>query len=662
MDDHSLAKLTCEYKRFYYRFEEYHWVLTQSSTPAAVRWRLKLIDHDGLTDKEEAEIATNPRQSDTDDDGFGDGWEVANNMNPNVDNTTDGDPGNDPGADPDEDGLTNYEEYLNNTNPFTADSDGDNVSDLTEIAQGSNPMDGTDQGLPPPSEEIVELPFSIGGDWAAWEMTVTGISGADTRVMKLRMFTPDDSKSVTLKLHKGNSYSVTMSWLGSGEHTDPYWYCWEAKIGGLPTANTFYDYSSTRRAGVAESFSGPGWFVNNTAGLLTSHVHMNDDAGGNVAGSLTAVLHVVKVEFEEDTTTKYNFSPSLGEEANIKVKISPSFNYTDYSDYYFKLKIVRKTDGGGEQLIDWVDVGDPHYTIAAIIDFENKLFAWNGIPSDAAGSSASQVQGVDEFAGVNATVKRELPAVTQGQPVPPPLYTAVAGIYRSSDQSLFCEASHKIFVPQVVLLQYDTDAADTMKAGKIVTNGTPITIVSPMNESEWSTQKARIKNQTQQFFDVVAVNIKVIDSDTGLIQPYSLVRLVNDPDDGTFGSTESNDFMNANPNDEAKLMANGFIESAVTFYSNYQYAQFPFTHEEMSYLMAKVAVHETCHTFGLVYPGDVLGGDSGWHNPTPYSSMKMMNPGGVNRETMHHYVGRDSCIWTWNTLNIQYLQFVLPKE
>ncbi len=233
-------------------------------------------------------------------------------MNPNVNNTTDGDPGNDPGADPDEDGLTNYEEYLNNTNPFTADSDGDTVSDLTEIAQGSNPMDGTDQGQPPPSEEIVELPFSIGGDWAAWEMTVTGISGADTRVMKLRMSTPDDPKSVTLKLHKGNSYSVTISWLGSGEHTDPYWYCWEAKIGGLPTANTFHDYSSTRLTGVAESFSGPGWFVNNTAGLLTSHVHMNDDAGGNVAGSLTAVLHVVKVEFEEDTTTQYNFFSVIG--------------------------------------------------------------------------------------------------------------------------------------------------------------------------------------------------------------------------------------------------------------------------------------------------------------------------------------------------------------
>jgi len=62
------------------------------------------------------------------------------------------------------------------------------------------------------------------------------------------------------------------------------WYCWEAKIGGLPTASTFHDYSSPLLAGVAERFSGPGWFVDNRAGLLTSHVHMNDDAGGNVAG------------------------------------------------------------------------------------------------------------------------------------------------------------------------------------------------------------------------------------------------------------------------------------------------------------------------------------------------------------------------------------------
>ncbi|MDD2598162.1 MAG: hypothetical protein PHO37_02895 [Kiritimatiellae bacterium] len=192
-------------------------------------------DHDGLTDKVEAEIGTDSRQPDADGDGFGDGWEVANNMNPLVNNTTNGDPDNDPGADPDKDGLTNYDEYLNNTNPFKKDSDDDGVNDIIEIAQGSKPMDGSDGGLPPPADDILELPFSVGGDWAAWEMTVSGISGSDTRIMKLSTDAPGGSENVTLKLHKGNSYRVTMSWLGSGEHVDPYWYCWEAKIGGLPT-------------------------------------------------------------------------------------------------------------------------------------------------------------------------------------------------------------------------------------------------------------------------------------------------------------------------------------------------------------------------------------------------------------------------------------------
>lgn len=118
--------------------------------------------------------------------------------------------------------------------------------------------------------------------------------------------------------------------------------------------------------------------------------------------------------------------------------------------------------------------------------------------------------------------------------------------------------------------------------------------------------KTIIKNLTQQFFDEIGANIKIVGDSTGLNQPYSSVKLVNDPDDGTFGSTESSDFMNVEPSDQSKLMAQGFITAASLFYVTHPYAQFPFTHNEMAYLMAKVSVHETCHTLGLVSPGKSL--------------------------------------------------------
>ena len=93
-------------------------------------------DSDGLTDAYELLVShTNPSNADTDGDGIPDGWEVAHGLNPLV---------NDAGEDPDDDGVTNYQEYQGNTNPFDNMLIiwGDNLNGQSTLPWGFGPVAG----------------------------------------------------------------------------------------------------------------------------------------------------------------------------------------------------------------------------------------------------------------------------------------------------------------------------------------------------------------------------------------------------------------------------------------------------------------------------------------------------------------------------------------
>jgi len=119
-------------------------------------------DGDGLSDADEVNIyLTDPANPDSDNDGIPDGWEVENSLNPL--SASDGQ------GDPDRDTLVNLEEYLNNSDPNVADTDGDGLTDAEEVnTYGTKPnnIDTDNDGLTDWEEIIVTgtSPFDSGGD------------------------------------------------------------------------------------------------------------------------------------------------------------------------------------------------------------------------------------------------------------------------------------------------------------------------------------------------------------------------------------------------------------------------------------------------------------------------------------------------------------------
>ena len=251
-------------------------------------------DGDGLSDRQEVAAGSSPVKRDTDGDGMTDDWEAAHGLDPGNASGADGAAG-----DPDGDGLSNIDEYRNGCDPQNPDTDGDGVGDGAEVARGANPADASDGGAAPDAGLFRELTFNINGDYAAWEMDIEGLGPDDTRVRRITMGAPNARKDVPLRMRKGNAYRLAMRWLNSDGHTEPYsWYCWQAKIDGVPSSPSYRGYSTERLDG-NEILAGGGWVAENADGLLSAHVHMHDPdetgyGGGNVAEGLVATLHVLE--------------------------------------------------------------------------------------------------------------------------------------------------------------------------------------------------------------------------------------------------------------------------------------------------------------------------------------------------------------------------------
>ncbi len=98
-------------------------------------------DGDGLDDGAEMSLGTDPWSRDTDGDGLSDKWEVDNQIDPVDANGIHGASG-----DYDGDGLTNLQEQELGTDPRERDSDHDGLDDADELAAGTDPLNPDTDG------------------------------------------------------------------------------------------------------------------------------------------------------------------------------------------------------------------------------------------------------------------------------------------------------------------------------------------------------------------------------------------------------------------------------------------------------------------------------------------------------------------------------------
>lgn len=193
-------------------------------------------DNDGLTNEQEETLGTQPTYFDSDGDLLDDGYEVAHGMVPTSFDH--------PDADPDDDGLTNLEELIYGTNPTNPDSDGDGTEDGPEADAGGDPTSASDNGQPPPPEDLVTVVLQIGDDSGShserYELVVTPTGGAPGPTIHHQWNVYGElSPPTQFKFRKGFAYQVTVVHKGTrgdydGEPKPDYDYT--ARISPVPGA------------------------------------------------------------------------------------------------------------------------------------------------------------------------------------------------------------------------------------------------------------------------------------------------------------------------------------------------------------------------------------------------------------------------------------------
>lgn len=176
-------------------------------------------DRDELTNLQEQQLDTHPRNFDTDGDLLPDGFEDKYDLDPRSDASPNGKLG-----DPDGDGLVNIDEVIFQTDPKKVDTDGDGVSDNTESTQGSLPNDATDNGEAPDPAEIMQLRVACGDPSSShserYSLRIRDMKTYDIVIDHQARDFGVVSEKIYKQFRKGRSYSIELKWLDTNKPED----------------------------------------------------------------------------------------------------------------------------------------------------------------------------------------------------------------------------------------------------------------------------------------------------------------------------------------------------------------------------------------------------------------------------------------------------------
>lgn len=154
------------------------------------------LDNDGVSNRDEFLLGTDPTVSDSDGDGLPDGFEAQYGLDPSI---------NDRDDDPDGDGLTNYQEFLAESNPSDEDSGLTGTSVLLTWETPTEREDGTPLG----DDEIVQYEIAYQQATGASETSI------DNESDRFVSYGSDGFDSSSTDGYQGGNYFTMPA--GSGE-------------------------------------------------------------------------------------------------------------------------------------------------------------------------------------------------------------------------------------------------------------------------------------------------------------------------------------------------------------------------------------------------------------------------------------------------------------
>lgn len=609
-------------------------------------------DGDGLSDGDEVGIhSTNPLNPDTDGDGIPDGWEAQHGLDP-LDPT-------DANLDSDSDGLTDYEEYLLGTDPNLWDTDGDGISDGGEADQGYDPLDPDST----PDAEWFIVTGDLQQDIVKERSRTIQIPAGESRVLIIGVH----SQEYPQWTGQSSQYNDVLMWnilpsqgtaiSGSVNVNDRHTQ-WQQSTNVLGFTPVHIETHSIVTAPSNASL---------TLEIMLSAANIGD---GILPSTVLVGLLAPRVMIEDSSTD--NFSPHLGETATLNVRLNPPPPQGGYSEFFFEMQIIRELEGGGIQHIQWIDVdpNDPGINIARDADFTSLALEWSGIPDPQLDGNASQATGPDVFEGVSDSFNRVLPVVTAGEPVPPPIYHAIARMKYVSNQAILDEFKWPIHVPQVVLLELSQDAESALL--QEVVDDTNL-VVAAFTQVQVNTLLDSVKADISAYYGP-NLNLRVVTTPTGLSGAFTTATLLPTPQSGgQWGGADSPiDFGNTVISDTCRTYVQqtriGFQAMFVLIQldlapTNEIPLDIPFTVPEQSFSFGRTTTHEMGHLLGLVSTNPALNGlyyyPDGEHNRDP-QTLEIMNPGSY--DPIRYKIGRTSggLSWMFRHVNHEYLKFIVP--